>query len=47
MGHQKNKESTWGDRIYRETVSEIFFHFMPLLHQFFEQNSSLGGPAGI
>jgi hypothetical protein len=23
-GHQKNKESTWGDRTYREIVSEIF-----------------------
>jgi hypothetical protein len=32
---------------YIEKQFQKYFHFMPLLHQHFEQNSLLGGSAGI
>jgi hypothetical protein len=40
-GHQKDKESTRGDRIYRETVSEIFFALCPCCTNFSSKTARL------
>jgi hypothetical protein len=34
-------------RTKKEKQFQKYFHFMPLLRQLFEQNSSLSGSAGI
>jgi hypothetical protein len=55
VGNDTTEESNWAIKITKkvhrviEYIEQQFqkFHFMPFLHQNFEQNSSLSGFAGI
>jgi hypothetical protein len=52
MTHVRNNTTERSNLAIKRTkkvhwVIEYIFHFMPLLHKLFEQNSFLGGSAGI